>query len=179
MTKFSSELLKVIDLAKKTYYYCSQNAISSVNLLLSMAMEKSCLAYEVLSRLGLDYQKARSFVLEIAPEGEFSLSYEAEEVFQHAKKVAKECGYKNICSHHLLLAVVTLNHKSVRQILWDFDITADKITAAVNAINYYGIGLDESGDKYSTGKNIKISGCIKNKELEREILKHLKNDIYN
>jgi ATP-dependent Clp protease ATP-binding subunit ClpA len=176
MLKFSFELKRVFDLARKIKFYCSMHEILSANLLLSMAMEKTCFAYEVLSRLGLDLQKAKSFVMDASESEELSISQEAGEILSFANNAAAQSGYKNICSHHLLLSIVTLSHKSVRQLLWDFGITADKISAAVNAMNYYKIGLNEYEDD-GAGRNIKVSRRIKNKDLEREILNALNKNI--
>lgn len=165
----SKELDKVFQTALSIICNDVDEGIACKDLFIAMCLTEECYASEVLCRLGINKETAKSFVMNSNTEKEVRyLSNEAEAAIKEAKILANDFGYTNLCSHHLLLAIIKKSNKKISQILVDYAITYNKIKEITEAMSHNGIGKIENTEV--KGQIIKITSRIKDKKLENELL---------
>lgn len=165
----SKELEKVFQTVLSVICNDIDEGISCKDLFIAMALTKESYAEEVISRLGINSEIAKSFVM--SQNAEYLIRYlskEAELAIKEAQKIAEGYGYKNICSHHLLQSIIKSGDKTLSQMLVDYDITYNKIKDIIEAMSHNRIGKED--DNYNIGQSVRIASRIKDKKLEKELI---------
>ncbi len=166
----SEELRQVYNTASKIYYAQNNVDIDCMNLLLSMAISKGCLAHQILSSKGLNAEVAQSFVTDKQNYHRRNISPTAERAILRARDIAIGSDYNMTYSPHLLLAVTEYAPREVTQALKDYDIKTADIAQVIASIHDNKIG--ESIDK-------KVNSTIINNKIDNATGDNIDNKIDN